>query len=97
MSNMFLDPLFLTTLLAWLAGGIGMGFAYFRMLRENTALLVTGRRLRLAVSLTVGRLALMAGGLILAGRQGALPLLAMALGVWIGRSIVMRRQAGRAS
>ena len=50
-----------------------------------------GGRATTTVALMIGRFALLGGLLALASLEGALPLLVMALGVFIARSAVMRR------
>jgi hypothetical protein len=45
------------------------------------------------IALMVGRFALLGGLLTMASLEGALPLLAMALGVLVARFVVMRRVA----
>ncbi len=97
MPDLFRDPLFLPALAACLAAGIALGVAYFMMLRRTVDLLTAGGSPGKALLLIAARMALIGGGLVLAALTGAGPLLAMALGIWIGRSIVMRRQAGRQS
>lgn len=77
---------------AWLALGVLLGGIYFQMLRRSVDLLVGGGSALWAVLLTLGRLAIVGTGLALASLQGAMPLLLAALGLLIGRKLVMRRQ-----
>lgn len=78
--------------IAWLALGVSLGGFYFHMLRRSVDLLVGGRSTFKAVAFTVGRFVLAGAGLALASLQGAVPLLLMALGLLIGRQLVMRRE-----
>jgi F1F0 ATPase subunit 2 len=76
---------------AHLALGLGLGLVYFRGLWWNARLFASKGRAAMAVGLVLGRFVLLGGLLTLASLEGALPLLATALGVLIGRSVVMRR------
>ena len=75
---------------AHLIGGGVAGMLYFRGLWWNASLISQGGRTAAAIILLVGRFALLGGVLTLASLEGALPLLMTALGVLIGRSVVMR-------
>jgi F1F0 ATPase subunit 2 len=75
---------------AHLIAGGGIGILYFRGLWWNASLLSQGGRTGVAITLLVGRFAVLGGMLTLASIEGALPLLVTALGVLIGRSAVMR-------
>jgi len=66
--------------------GIAAGLVHFHLLRWNTRLFITGGVLR-AIGVQALRLAALAGVLLLAAWQGALPLLLTALGVMIARCI----------
>lgn len=79
---------------ACLAAGVVLGIVHFSMLRRTAALAVGGGRTSLLLALTVGRLALLVGGLYGTSRFGALPLLAAAAGVLVGRQVVVRADAG---
>lgn len=69
--------------------GFWLGFLYFRGLWWSTRRF-SGRRSVLAIlALMVGRFVLMGGVLGLAGLEGAMPLLTMALGVLVARSAVV--------
>jgi len=76
---------------AHLTAGIVLGFFYFRSLWWNTRRFTGGRRVTTTIALMIGRYALLGGLLTLASLEGALPLLMMALGVLIARSVVVRR------
>ena len=78
-------------LAAHLLAGMLLGVVYFRALWWNVQLMGHGGRTAAAIGLMIGRLALMIGLLGLASRDGALPLLLMALGVLVGRAFVVRR------
>lgn len=79
------------SLAAHLSAGIALGLAYFAALWQSARLFASGGRTAIAVALTIGRFILLGGALALASFHGALPLLVMALGVLIGRAVVMRR------
>lgn len=68
-----------------------VGLVYFRAVRLSADLIAHGRRVALAVSLTLGRLLLVGGLAVLVVREGALPLLAVALGFLVARALALRR------
>jgi F1F0 ATPase subunit 2 len=74
---------------AHLIAGIVLGVLYFRSLWWNTRRFTGGGRVTTAIALMIGRFSLLMGLLTLASLEGALPLLAMALGVLIARPVVM--------
>lgn len=74
-----------------LALGILVGLAYFRAVRLSADLFAHGRRVALAITLTLGRLLLLGGLLVLIVREGVLPLLAFALGFLVARALATRR------
>jgi F1F0 ATPase subunit 2 len=78
-------------LAAHLAVGIVLGVLYFRGLWWNVCHLTRGGRATTTLALMVGRFVLMGALALFASLEGALPLLALALGVLIARSAVMRR------
>jgi hypothetical protein len=73
-----------------LLGGL-VGLFYFRAVRLSADLIAHGRRVALAIALTVARLLLVGGLAVLVVREGALPLLAFALGFLLARALAMRR------
>ncbi len=73
-----------------LAVGVATGFAYFGILRRNLELYLDGSP-ALAVALQAGRFLIAAAVLFGAVQFGAVPLLACALGLLIGRHLVLRR------
>jgi hypothetical protein len=77
-------------LAAHVAAGAGVGVLFFRALLWNARLIVGGGRVSTAVALTLGRFSLMGGLLTLSALEGAAPLLAAALGVFIGRFFILR-------
>jgi F1F0 ATPase subunit 2 len=81
----------LLSLAAHLAVGIMAGSLYFRALWWNTRRLASGGRATTAIALSIGRFILLGGLLLLASREGALPLLILALGVLVARFAIMRR------
>lgn len=84
------DPMVWVHLGAGFGAGVGLGLMYFQGLWWQSRLLAGGRAGR-ALLLTTGRLVLLGGALALAVRAGALPLLAMTLGILVARAAVMRR------
>ena len=76
-------------LLAHLAVGVALGTAYFHGLWWNARLFAAGASLPVSIGLVIGRFALLGGVLMLASLEGALPLLAMALGVLVARWAVV--------
>ncbi len=86
----------LVSLAAHAAAGALLGLAYFALLRAGTRRLARGDGVAQVLGLAALRLALVVAGLALATRAGALPLVATALGLLIGRAAVMRRAAGDA-
>lgn len=91
------DALTLLTLGACFIAGIPAGLLYFAGLWWNARLFAERGRTGLTILLMLGRLAMLGGVLTLAARQGAMPLLSMALGVFIARFAVMRRVRAAAS
>ena len=83
----------LASLAAHLAAGVALGLLYFHGLWRIARNLAGGGRVTTTIALMVGRFALLGGLLTLASLEGALPLLAMALGVLVARFVVMRRVA----
>jgi hypothetical protein len=78
-------------LVAHFATGIGLGILYFRILWWNARLLASGGHLATSLALLLGRFALVGSFLTLASLEGALPLLALALGILGARFGVMHR------
>jgi F1F0 ATPase subunit 2 len=76
--------------LEFLALGLAAGVLYFASLWWTAQLLATSGLTVGVASLIVLRLAALATLLYLSGRDGALPLLMMALGVFAGRAAVLR-------
>ena len=76
---------------AHLLAGFTLGLLYFRGLWWNAQQLAAGGHLITTTALWFGRFAVLAGLLALTSSEGALPLLATALGVLIARPLVMRR------
>jgi F1F0 ATPase subunit 2 len=72
------------------AAGIGLGIVYFNAVWWNARLFAMGGRASTTIVLIIGRLVLLGGLLALTSLEGALPLLAMALGVLVARPMVMR-------
>lgn len=77
---------------AWVLGGAALGVVYFRFLRHSAGLMVAGEAgPGRALMLVLFRVAGLGGLLLIAALQGAMPLLAAALGVMVGRQVVMRQ------
>ena len=74
-----------------LAAGIVLGVVYFRGLWWNVRRLTHGSSLLTTIALMMGRFVLLGGLMTLASLEGALPLLMLALGVLVARSVVTRR------
>jgi F1F0 ATPase subunit 2 len=81
----------LLSLATHLAVGLMVGMLYFRALWWNTRRIALGGRVTTVIALSIGRFVLLGGLLFLASREGALPLLILALGVLVARFFVMRR------
>jgi len=79
------------SLAAHLGIGILVGLLYFSTLWRTARLFAEGGNAVTAVALTIGRFSVLGGSLSLAGLEGAGPLLALALGVRIARSVALRR------
>jgi F1F0 ATPase subunit 2 len=80
-----------TSLAAHLAAGVMLGIIYFRSLWWNARRFSAGGRVATTVAVMIGRFVLLGLLLTLASLEGALPLLLMALGILIARSLVMRK------
>jgi len=76
---------------AFAAGGIALGIAYFASLRRVAEIYAEGHVRWRGIVLHVARIVVLVGALVGAATFGALPLLAAAGGVLIGRVIVMAR------
>lgn len=85
------DPLALLMLLGHFAAGVLVGMLYFRSLWWMTRRFAAGEAARVTLTWMIARLAGIGGLLALAALEGALPLLLVALGVFAGRAVVMRR------
>ncbi len=77
-----------------LAVGIAAGLLYFRSVWWSARRLAGDGRVGATAVLVVGRFALLGALLIFASLRGAPPLLAMALGILVARSLIMRRLGG---
>ena len=72
------------------AAGVAVGVIFFRALRWGARVLVEGGAVSTAFALTLGRFGLVGLLLYFAIRAGAAPLLAVSVGIFIGRFLVMR-------
>ena len=84
-------------LAAHLAAGFALGVVYFLAIWRSARLFGEGGRAISVLSLTIARVALLAGALTLASLEGAPRLLAMALGALVARAVVVRKIGGLAS
>ena len=87
-------PLALTLPLCF-AGGLLLGFAYFRALHWTTALIINGGSPVLALSLSLGRLIMIGVGFYLAVLFGGLALLATLAGVLTVKTVMLRQNEGQ--
>lgn len=78
--------------LLFLLLGAGAGYLHFRMLRQGTSALVEEQQMRRAVVFTLGRFALTIAVLAAAAWAGAGPLLACAIGLFLGRGVLLRQE-----
>lgn len=78
-------------LAAYAGAGLLLGIAYFGSLLWSTRRFATAGRMTAPVALMACRFLVLAAVLALASIEGAWPLMAMALGLLVGRSMVMRR------
>ena len=78
-------------LAAHLAAGVILGIVYFRSLWLNARRFTAGGRVATTIAVMIGRFVILGMLFTLASLEGALPLLLMALGVLIARSIVIRK------
>ena len=74
-----------------LAGGTMLGILYFDSLRWSVSRFIGGGGVMRTIALMILRFVVLGGVLTLASLAGPLHLLAMTLGVLIGRSFVIRR------
>lgn len=75
----------------YLMAGAAMGTLYFGSLWWNTRRFGQGGQIYTLLAGTAARLALLGGALWATSLEGAMPLLATALGVLLARAAVMRR------
>lgn len=78
------------------AAGLGFGLAYFAALRRTADSYAAGLSWKVPAGLTLGRIAAAVGFFSVAGRFGAMPLLAAFLGFLIARSVAARAAKGPA-
>lgn len=76
---------------AQLVAGFAVGVLNFRILWWNVRSLATGRRIATVIALTGARFVLVAAVLGLSGFEGAMPLLATALGLLLARPVITRQ------
>jgi F1F0 ATPase subunit 2 len=81
----------LLSLAAHLAAGVMLGLVYFRSLWWNARRFAVGGHVATTIAVMIGRFVILGAVLTLASLEGALPLLLMALGILIARSVVVRR------
>lgn len=73
------------------AGGVILGFAYFRALRMTADLIVGGGNPLLVLALALGRLAFLGAGFYVAVLFGGYALLAALLGVLCAKGLSLRQ------
>ena len=73
-----------------LAAGLAIGLASFTLLARNLDLYLAGRAVA-GIALQTARFLLLVAGLFAAVQFGALALLSCALGLLVGRHVVLRR------
>src|ERR1700733_13034547 len=78
------------SLLVHLTAGIALGVLYFRSLWWNARRFAEGGRATTTIALMIGRFVLLGAVFTLASLEGAIPLLAMSLGVLFARCAVTR-------
>ncbi len=81
----------LVTLPVCFMGGLLLGYAYFRALRETANLIVSNGHPLLGLALTLGRLGLLGAGFYVAVLAGGLALLAALGGVLCAKTLMLRR------
>ncbi|HUW79630.1 MAG TPA: ATP synthase subunit I [Acidocella sp.] len=86
-----MDARDMSALALYFVAGFLLGLLYFQAVWWSARLFAENGRTFAAVGLTAARIVLLVGVLALASRQGAMPLLLMALGVLGARPLVMRR------
>ncbi|MCR8549923.1 hypothetical protein M4578_19015 [Salipiger sp. P9] len=74
-----------------LMAGLALGLVHFATLRRVTALYLSGAAPARALAFQLARFALLIGVLVLLATAGAAPLLGGALGVLLGRAIILRK------
>ena len=79
------------SLTAHLLAGIAAGLLHVRTLWWNTRRFAQGGRAMTTAALMVARFAVLGGVMLLASLEGALPLLALALGIFVARMLVIRK------
>lgn len=94
--NLFIFETRPIVLAVFVAAGVAVGMIFFSALRWGARVLVEGGAVSSAFALTLGRFLLVGALLIFAARTGASPLLAAAVGIFIGRFLVMRASAREA-
>ncbi|CAN5910211.1 hypothetical protein BH11PSE13_BH11PSE13_42390 [soil metagenome] len=79
-------------LAAHLAAGFGLGWLYFYGLWRNARMFASGATVGKVIALSVGRFVLLGAVLVPVAIEGALPLLATALGIFIARFVSVRNK-----
>lgn len=82
------------SLAAHLMAGFDLGLLYFYGLWRNARLFATGAPVGTVIALAAGRFVLLGAVLVPVASEGALPLLATALGIFIARFVSVRRMRG---
>ncbi len=80
--------------MAGLAVGAVTGLGYFGSLWWNTRLYVSGGSALMALLLQIGRFIVLFAVFVMLARFGAVPLLSASLGLFLARSLLIRRLGG---
>lgn len=83
--------LWVASIAVHLGAGLLLGILYFYGVWWNARLFASGGRMGTSILVMLSRIALLGVVLTLASLKGALPLLVTAVGILLGRFIVMRR------
>jgi hypothetical protein len=79
---------------AFFAGGVLLGYGYFRALHKTTDMLLGKGSMLLVLALTLARVAAIGMGFYLAVLVGAPALIAAFAGAMLGRALILRRGKG---
>lgn len=89
---MTMTPVDIALTVLFLVLGAGAGYLHFRMLRRGTTAIVQEQSTGRAIFFGVARFALTIAVLAASAWAGSAPLLACAIGLFIGRSVLLRQE-----